>query len=97
MPSNSLWCLMLKKEQFTWTKTDSTEVYDRPSLIWAKINTINNVKLARYNNNPGKMLDKMEMKFNQIQDVLQKLVFTTKQFTIQVFCAILTSANQDFL
>eukprot|EP00957_Ditylum_brightwellii_P162610 12382500-Ditylum_brightwellii.AAC.1 len=25
----------------------------------------------------------MEMKFNQIQDVLQELVFTTKEFTIQ--------------
>eukprot|EP00957_Ditylum_brightwellii_P104052 7927349-Ditylum_brightwellii.AAC.1 len=43
------------------------------------------------------MLDEMEMKFNQIQDVLQELVFTTKQFTIQVFQSLFTSTNQDFL
>eukprot|EP00957_Ditylum_brightwellii_P168702 12840751-Ditylum_brightwellii.AAC.1 len=39
----------------------------------------------------------MEMNFNHIQDVLQELVFTTKQFTILVFRALLTSKNQDFI
>eukprot|EP00957_Ditylum_brightwellii_P132410 10096915-Ditylum_brightwellii.AAC.1 len=43
------------------------------------------------------MLDEMEMKFNHIQDVLQESVFTTKQFTIQVFCALLMLTNQDFI
>eukprot|EP00957_Ditylum_brightwellii_P081835 6225487-Ditylum_brightwellii.AAC.1 len=43
------------------------------------------------------MLGEMEMKFNQIQDVWQESVFTTKQFTIQVYQALLTSTNQDFL
>eukprot|EP00957_Ditylum_brightwellii_P193822 14759119-Ditylum_brightwellii.AAC.1 len=67
--SNSWRHLMLKKEQFTWTATDGTEVYDGPSLIWvilmslkptqnvgvqAKINAINSAKLASYNNDPGK-------------------------------------------
>eukprot|EP00957_Ditylum_brightwellii_P023290 1757440-Ditylum_brightwellii.AAC.1 len=43
------------------------------------------------------MLDEIEMKFNHIQDVLQKLVFTIKQSTIQVFRALLTLTNQDFI
>eukprot|EP00957_Ditylum_brightwellii_P157533 11989926-Ditylum_brightwellii.AAC.1 len=43
------------------------------------------------------MLDEMEMKFNHIQDVSQESVFTTKQFTIQVFHALLTLTNQDFI
>eukprot|EP00957_Ditylum_brightwellii_P049910 3783047-Ditylum_brightwellii.AAC.1 len=43
------------------------------------------------------MLDEMEMKFNYIQDVLQELVLMTKQFTIQVFRALLTLKNQDFI
>eukprot|EP00957_Ditylum_brightwellii_P165000 12562432-Ditylum_brightwellii.AAC.1 len=58
--------LMLKEEQFTWLKMDGTEVYNGPFLIWVKINAINNAKLASYNNDPGTMLDKIEMKFNQI-------------------------------
>eukprot|EP00957_Ditylum_brightwellii_P026362 1994280-Ditylum_brightwellii.AAC.1 len=65
--------------------------------IQAEINVINNAKLASFGNDPGKMLDEMEMKFNHIQDVLQELVFTTKQFTIQVFRALLTLMNQDFI
>eukprot|EP00957_Ditylum_brightwellii_P067153 5097248-Ditylum_brightwellii.AAC.1 len=67
---------MLKKEQFTWTKGNGSEVYDRPSLTWvilaslkptqnmgvqAEINVINNAKLANFSNDPGKMLDEMEM------------------------------------
>eukprot|EP00957_Ditylum_brightwellii_P199576 15213762-Ditylum_brightwellii.AAC.1 len=43
------------------------------------------------------MLDEMEMKFNHIQDVSQELVFMTKQFTIQVFRALLTLTDQDFI
>eukprot|EP00957_Ditylum_brightwellii_P004735 360122-Ditylum_brightwellii.AAC.1 len=85
--TNSWRRLMLKKDQFTWTKTDGGEVCDGPSLIWviltslkptrnvgvqAEINAINNAKLANYNNDPGKMLDEMEMKFNHIQDVSQE-------------------------
>eukprot|EP00957_Ditylum_brightwellii_P134347 10242701-Ditylum_brightwellii.AAC.1 len=74
--ANSWRCLMLKKEQFTWTKGNGSEVYDRPSLIWViltflkptrnvciqtEINGINNAKLANFSNDPGKMLDEMEM------------------------------------
>eukprot|EP00957_Ditylum_brightwellii_P090037 6857183-Ditylum_brightwellii.AAC.1 len=85
--TNSWQRLMLKKEQFTWTKGDGSKVYDRPSLIWvilmslkltqnvgvqAEINVINNAKLASFGNDPGKMLDEMEMKFNLIQDVSQE-------------------------
>eukprot|EP00957_Ditylum_brightwellii_P185287 14108905-Ditylum_brightwellii.AAC.1 len=51
--------------------------------VQVKIIAINQAKFASYNNNPGKILGKIEMKFNQIQDVLQESVFTTKQFTIQ--------------
>eukprot|EP00957_Ditylum_brightwellii_P207843 15354773-Ditylum_brightwellii.AAC.1 len=42
------------------------------------------------------MLDGMELKFNLIKDISGELVFTTKQFTIQVFRARLTTTNQDF-
>eukprot|EP00957_Ditylum_brightwellii_P149828 11410543-Ditylum_brightwellii.AAC.1 len=37
----------------------------------------------------------MELKFNLIKDISGKSVFTTKQFTIQVFWALLTTTNQD--
>eukprot|EP00957_Ditylum_brightwellii_P126944 9677633-Ditylum_brightwellii.AAC.1 len=39
----------------------------------------------------------MEMKFNHIQDVLQELVFMTKQFTIKIFRTLSTLTNQDFI
>eukprot|EP00957_Ditylum_brightwellii_P199052 15173175-Ditylum_brightwellii.AAC.1 len=65
--------------------------------VQAEINIINNAKLASFGNDPGKMLDEMEMKFNHIQDVLQESVFMTKQFTIQVFRSLLTLTNQDFI
>eukprot|EP00957_Ditylum_brightwellii_P203820 15336372-Ditylum_brightwellii.AAC.1 len=42
------------------------------------------------------MLDAMELKFNQIRDLSGGTVFTTKQFTIQVFRDLLTATNQDF-
>eukprot|EP00957_Ditylum_brightwellii_P070573 5361934-Ditylum_brightwellii.AAC.1 len=42
------------------------------------------------------MLDSMELKFNQIRDLSGETVFTTKQFMIQVFRALLTTTNQDF-
>eukprot|EP00957_Ditylum_brightwellii_P085181 6478052-Ditylum_brightwellii.AAC.1 len=42
------------------------------------------------------MLDAMELKFNQIRDLSGKTIFTTKQFTIQVFRALLFTTNQDF-
>eukprot|EP00957_Ditylum_brightwellii_P121275 9248439-Ditylum_brightwellii.AAC.1 len=76
--------LMLKKEEFTWTKLDGTEVYDGSTLIWvilttlkptrnigvqSKIHSIESAKLSRYGNNPLKMLDAMELKFNQIKDI----------------------------
>eukprot|EP00957_Ditylum_brightwellii_P098986 7540353-Ditylum_brightwellii.AAC.1 len=42
------------------------------------------------------MLDAMELKFNQIRDPSGETVSPTKQVTIQVFRALLTTANQDF-
>eukprot|EP00957_Ditylum_brightwellii_P007117 540312-Ditylum_brightwellii.AAC.1 len=42
------------------------------------------------------MLDDMEIKFNQIRDVSEESIYTTRQFTIQVFRALLTTTNQDF-
>eukprot|EP00957_Ditylum_brightwellii_P037790 2858046-Ditylum_brightwellii.AAC.1 len=41
------------------------------------------------------MLDRMELTMNQIKDISHELVFTTKQFTIQVCWALLTITNQD--
>eukprot|EP00957_Ditylum_brightwellii_P106951 8159536-Ditylum_brightwellii.AAC.1 len=71
------WCrLMLKKEEFTWTKLDGTEVFDGPTFIWVILTTLKPMR------NVG-MLDAMEFKFNQIKDLSGKTVFTTKQFTIQ--------------
>eukprot|EP00957_Ditylum_brightwellii_P007645 578050-Ditylum_brightwellii.AAC.1 len=89
---------MLKKEEFTWTKLDGTEVFDGPTLIWVILATlkptrnvgvqsemcaIESAKLSGYGNDPLKMFDGMELKFNLIKDISGKSVFTTKQFTIQ--------------
>eukprot|EP00957_Ditylum_brightwellii_P170020 12941279-Ditylum_brightwellii.AAC.1 len=89
-----------RKEEFTWTKTDRTEVFDGPTLIWviltalkptrnvdiqAEVKVIELAKLSGYGNDPLKMLDSMELRFNQIRDLSGKTVFITKQFTIQVF------------
>eukprot|EP00957_Ditylum_brightwellii_P077017 5853207-Ditylum_brightwellii.AAC.1 len=80
-------CLMLEKEEFTWTKLDGTEVYDGPTLIWviltalkplsnvgvqSEICAIEFAKLSGYGNNPLKMLDGMELKFNLIKDISGK-------------------------
>eukprot|EP00957_Ditylum_brightwellii_P042201 3195904-Ditylum_brightwellii.AAC.1 len=97
-------CLMLKKEEFTWTKSDGTEVFDRPTLIWvilatlkptrnvgvqSEICAIASASLSGYGNDPLKMLDGMDLKFNLIKDISGKSVFTTKQFTIKVLNATL--------
>eukprot|EP00957_Ditylum_brightwellii_P130280 9938035-Ditylum_brightwellii.AAC.1 len=89
---------MLKKKEFTWTKSDGTEVFDRPTLIWviltilkptrnvgvqSEICVIKSAKLSGYGNDPLKMLDGMDLKFNLIKDISGESVFTTKQFTIQ--------------
>eukprot|EP00957_Ditylum_brightwellii_P066967 5083240-Ditylum_brightwellii.AAC.1 len=42
------------------------------------------------------MLDGMELKFNLIKNIFGESVFITKQFTIQVFQALLTTTNQNF-
>ena len=42
------------------------------------------------------MLDGIELKFNPTKDISGESVFTTKQFTIQVFWALLITTNQDF-
>eukprot|EP00957_Ditylum_brightwellii_P093721 7135684-Ditylum_brightwellii.AAC.1 len=49
-----------------------------------------------HNNDPGKMLDDMELIFNHIQNVSDHTVFTKKNFIIHVFCALLMTTNQDF-
>eukprot|EP00957_Ditylum_brightwellii_P068620 5209887-Ditylum_brightwellii.AAC.1 len=69
-------CLMLKKEEFTWTKSDGTEVFDGPTLIWVVLTTlkptrnigvqseicnIEFAKLSGYDNGPLKILDGMEL------------------------------------
>eukprot|EP00957_Ditylum_brightwellii_P092608 7052013-Ditylum_brightwellii.AAC.1 len=69
-------CLMLKNEEFTWMKSDRTEVFDGPTLIWVIFTTskptrnvrvqpeicaIKPAKLFQYGNNPLKMLDGMEL------------------------------------
>eukprot|EP00957_Ditylum_brightwellii_P157635 11998003-Ditylum_brightwellii.AAC.1 len=79
---------MLKKKEFTWTKLDRTEVFDRPTLIWvilvtlkptrnigvqSEIHVIKSAKLSGHGNNPLKMLDGMELKFNLIKDISGKL------------------------
>eukprot|EP00957_Ditylum_brightwellii_P186363 14189903-Ditylum_brightwellii.AAC.1 len=102
---------MLKKEEFTWTKLDRTEVFDGPTLIWVILTTLkptrNNgvqseicaiefAKLSGYGNNQLQMLDGMELKCYLIKDISGKSVFTTKQFTLQDFGALLTTTNQDF-
>eukprot|EP00957_Ditylum_brightwellii_P095274 7256581-Ditylum_brightwellii.AAC.1 len=99
LTSESWRCLMLKKEEFTWTKLDGIEVFNRHTFIWvilttlkptrnvdvqSKICAIESAKLSGYGNDPLKMLDGMEHKFNQIKDISGKSVFTTKQFTIQM-------------
>eukprot|EP00957_Ditylum_brightwellii_P142284 10839972-Ditylum_brightwellii.AAC.1 len=91
-------CLTLKKEEFTWTKSDGMEVFEGPTLIWvilitlkptrnvgvqSKICAIKSAKLSGYGNDPLKMLDGIELKFNLIKDISGESVFTTKQFTIQ--------------
>eukprot|EP00957_Ditylum_brightwellii_P179896 13704037-Ditylum_brightwellii.AAC.1 len=38
----------------------------------------------------------MELKFNLIKNISGESVFTTKQFTIQIFWALLITTNQDF-
>eukprot|EP00957_Ditylum_brightwellii_P190297 14485536-Ditylum_brightwellii.AAC.1 len=96
--SESWCCLMLKKEGFTWMKSDRTEMFNRPTLIWvilatlkptrnvgvqSEICSIKSAKLSRYGNDPLKMLDGRELKFNLIKDISGKSVFTTKQFIIQ--------------
>eukprot|EP00957_Ditylum_brightwellii_P103560 7890727-Ditylum_brightwellii.AAC.1 len=75
--------LFFNKEGFTWSKSDSTEIYDYPTLIWtiltllkltrnvgvqAIIKAIKSLQLSEFGNDPCKMLDNMEMKFNQIKD-----------------------------
>eukprot|EP00957_Ditylum_brightwellii_P126261 9625964-Ditylum_brightwellii.AAC.1 len=100
LTSKSWRFLMLKKEEFSWTKTDGTEVFDGPILIWVILTTLKptrNVgvqvevkaialaKLSGYGNDPLKMLDSMEVRLNQIKDLSGEIVFTTKQFTIQMF------------
>eukprot|EP00957_Ditylum_brightwellii_P180106 13719384-Ditylum_brightwellii.AAC.1 len=32
--------LMLKQEEFTWTKSDGIEVFDGPTLIWVILTTL---------------------------------------------------------
>eukprot|EP00957_Ditylum_brightwellii_P094473 7193703-Ditylum_brightwellii.AAC.1 len=98
LTSESWHCLMLKKEEFTWTKLDGTKVFDGPTLIWvtlttlkptrnvgvqSEIHAIESAKLSGYGNNPLKMIDGMELKFNLIKDISGESVFTTKTFTIQ--------------
>eukprot|EP00957_Ditylum_brightwellii_P018717 1406502-Ditylum_brightwellii.AAC.1 len=90
--------IFYKREEFTWTKLDGTEVFDKPTLIWvilitlkptrnvgvlSEICAIKSAKLSGYGNNPLKMLDGMELKFNLIKDISGESVFSTKQFTIQ--------------
>eukprot|EP00957_Ditylum_brightwellii_P069349 5264712-Ditylum_brightwellii.AAC.1 len=68
--------LMSKKEEFTWMKSDGTEVFDGPTLIWVILTTltptrnvgvqseicaIKSAKLSGYGNDPLKMLDGMEL------------------------------------
>eukprot|EP00957_Ditylum_brightwellii_P077559 5893726-Ditylum_brightwellii.AAC.1 len=91
-------CLMLKKEEFIWTKLDGTEVFHGPTSIWVILTTlkptrnvgvqseicaIESAKFSGCGNNPLKMLDGMDLKFNLIKDISGKSVFTTKQFTIK--------------
>eukprot|EP00957_Ditylum_brightwellii_P063577 4826281-Ditylum_brightwellii.AAC.1 len=76
-----------RKDQCTWTKFDGTE---------AEVKVIEGTKSTGYGNDPLKMLDEMELKFNQIKDISAITVFTTKQFTIQDFQALLITTNQGF-
>eukprot|EP00957_Ditylum_brightwellii_P098336 7493073-Ditylum_brightwellii.AAC.1 len=109
--SESWYHLMLKKEDVTWKKTDGTEIFYNPTLIWvilttlkptrnvgvqAEVKAIKSAKLTGYCNVPLKMLHAMELKFNQIRDLSGETVFTTKQFTNLVFRAFLTRMNQSF-
>eukprot|EP00957_Ditylum_brightwellii_P154535 11761088-Ditylum_brightwellii.AAC.2 len=56
------WChLMLKKEEFTLTKLDDTEVFDGLTLIWAEVKALKAAKLLGCGNDPLKMLDSMEL------------------------------------
>eukprot|EP00957_Ditylum_brightwellii_P067536 5127105-Ditylum_brightwellii.AAC.1 len=93
------WChLMLKKEEFTWIKSDRTEVFDGPTLIWVILATLKptrnvgvqseshprkSAKLPGHGNDPLKMLGGMELKFKLIKDISGESVFITQQFTIK--------------
>eukprot|EP00957_Ditylum_brightwellii_P160659 12230791-Ditylum_brightwellii.AAC.1 len=52
--------------------------------VQSEICAIESAKLFGYGNDPLKMLDGMELKFNLIKDISGKSVFTAKQFSIQV-------------
>eukprot|EP00957_Ditylum_brightwellii_P211198 15365880-Ditylum_brightwellii.AAC.1 len=111
LTSESWHHLMLKREEFTWTKSDGMEVFGGLTLIWviltmlkpmrniglqAKVKAIESTKLLGYGNDPLKMLDTMELKFCQIKDLSGETVFTMKQFTIQVFRTLLSTTNHAF-
>eukprot|EP00957_Ditylum_brightwellii_P017847 1343871-Ditylum_brightwellii.AAC.1 len=57
---------------------------------------IESAKISGYDNDPLTILDGMELKFNLIKYISGESVFTTKQITVQVFQALLTTTNQDF-
>eukprot|EP00957_Ditylum_brightwellii_P057595 4367464-Ditylum_brightwellii.AAC.1 len=74
--SESWHCLMLKKEECTWTKLVATKVFDGPTLMWvilaafetsrnvgaqAEVKTIENAKISGYGNNTFKMLNAMKL------------------------------------
>eukprot|EP00957_Ditylum_brightwellii_P127707 9739251-Ditylum_brightwellii.AAC.1 len=62
----------------------------------SEIKSIEQAVLSKYSNDPLKMLDNMEMKYNHILDVSEQSVCTKKQFTIQVLRALLMTTDQDF-
>eukprot|EP00957_Ditylum_brightwellii_P003411 258489-Ditylum_brightwellii.AAC.1 len=53
--------------------------------------------MAHYNHNPIKLMEEMKLNYNKIMAVSQEKVFMEHNFTCQIFRALCTASNPDFL
>eukprot|EP00957_Ditylum_brightwellii_P165440 12595584-Ditylum_brightwellii.AAC.1 len=53
--------------------------------------------MAQYNHNPIKLMEEMELNYNNIVAVLQEKVFTEHNFTRYISRVLCTASNPDFM